>query len=75
MTTITDTEFGEDLKEMIKNHPDCYNLSNVTYEDIVDDEMYYIEKHIGYYEPEGKSGIFIKGITLITDEFINKMFT
>ena len=75
MTIKSEVENGEDLKNFIKNHKDCINLSSVKHEDINDNEMYYGSKHIGYYEKYKKSGIFIKDITLITDDFINKMFT
>ena len=74
MTKTNDTLLGEDIKECLDKNQDCYNLSNVKYNDIVDNEMYYITKHIGYYEKEKKSGMFILSITHVTDDFINKMF-
>ncbi len=72
MTKTTDTELGEDLKKL-ESHPDIHNVSNTKLDELDDNTLYLIEKHIGYYEPEKKSGIFMLSIKEITDEMIMGM--
>lgn len=74
MTLLTEVELGEDIKELISKHPDFHNLTNVKKEEIQDNELYHITKHIGYYESEKKSGIFLLKIEEVNDEFIKKNF-
>jgi hypothetical protein len=71
MTTMNEVELGEDLNDLIKNHPDFYNLSGKSFNDW---ELYFVKKHIGFYQPENQSGIFLLEATLVDDEFVGKIW-
>lgn len=74
MTIIKEIELGEDLKELLKEHPDFYNISNIKSENIEENTLYYVEKHIGFYPPFNKSGIFVLCLRIIDDNFIENIW-
>lgn len=67
MTIIQKVEIGKDIKKL-KNHSDIYNLSNKKILDLDDDLFYLVEKFVGYYKPQKKSGLFLLKIEEVTEE-------
>lgn len=74
MTTTKDVELGEDIIDLVVRHPDVFNETDINVLDLDKDTLYLIEKHIGYYAPRKRSGIFIIGIIEITDEYMESCF-
>lgn len=74
MTTIKEVELGEDIKKMFNKCSCAHNETNINIEKLDNDELYLIEKHIGFYEPKQTSGIFILNITELTEEYLMSNF-
>ena len=69
MTKTKEVESGKRLKKL-ENHLDIHNLSNIKLSDLDDDTFYLIEKYVGYYKPQKKSGLFILKIDKVVDDMI-----
>ena len=69
---LKEVELGEDIKESLNKCADYYNLSGI--EDIDDNKLYLVEKHIGFYEPEGKSGLFLLSLEVVDEELIKEIW-
>jgi len=73
MTETKEVEMGGDIKAL-QNHPDAFNYSDMHYDQLEDAVLYFVTKHIGYYEPAKRAGIFITDIEEVTEDSVGCVF-
>ncbi len=76
-TAVYETEFAEDLKEIIKKNPIVYFKNKKLKQKILnakDDDLFLTRREIGYNPFMKKSGILITKVEKVDDEYIKKNF-